>query len=80
VPALHALHVRSLLALPRVETNVPAEQTDHALQAVASLLVLKVPAAQGAHDWSRVAVSIASTNSPGAQECTATHALAGLPS
>jgi hypothetical protein len=48
-PAAHAVHVWSLVALPALDTYVPAAHAVQATHCVASALVLNVPLAQLAH-------------------------------
>ena len=67
VPAAHASHVRSVVALPAEATRSPGSQSDHAVHDAAFVVAEYVPAAHAEHVRSEVAVPALATRSPGSQ-------------
>ncbi len=80
VPAAHAVHCRSLDAVPAVLTKLPAAQLVHPAQIEAFVVVVNEPTPHGEQVRFVVAEPLLVTYSPGAHVVFATHAVAGFPS
>jgi len=78
LPAAHAVHVRSVVVVPRLLENEPGRHVVMFVQAETLSAVLNVAAAQTEHERSEVVVPATLTNWPAMQLVHGTHAVAAL--